>query len=87
VGSLPSAPLNFQAKSPEQAFRIGVWCRDFSAYRTLNTRIEHKNRRGRSRNAVYDMGTNLMLMEISAVGAEHRSGRFRCRMRDVARLS
>ena len=51
VGLLLSAPLNFQAKSPEQAFRIGVWCRDFSAYRTLNTRTEHNNRRSRSRNA------------------------------------
>ncbi len=87
-GLLPSAPLNFQAKSPEQAFRSGVWCRDFSAYRTLNTRIEHNNRRGRSRNAVYDMGTNLNAYGNFCLGAEHRrDGRSRYRMRDVVRLS
>jgi hypothetical protein len=64
VGLLFSAPLNLQAKSPEQAYRISAVQ---GLHRTLNARSEHNNRRGRSRNAVHNVGTNLMLTEISAL--------------------
>ena len=83
VGLLASALLQFQAKSPEQTFPSGVGCKDFSAHRISNTRTEY-NRRGRSRNGLYDVGTNPMLIKISAVGGEHRrrDGRSCRRMRD-----